>query len=433
VYTSGTFSIPPITISGTSVSTTSVNEGGSFSINWTLGQLGNYLSYNVTIANSGTATLSSSDFTSWASSFNTSGSTNYSLTYNVSADSTTEGSETVILSFVYNNTWVTFPTVTINDTSQTPTASLNPSANPINEGSTMTFTVTTTNFPSGTLYWTLENVSNWESADQSAISGSFTVSGSSGSFNFTITSDGYTEGTEQFLARVRINSTSGTIIGTSATISISDTSTGTPEPTGYVLTAGTKAPVFGAGGGTYPPSGWTGLQNSSVDDSFVTVTIPTFTINSTAYTTAYIGSNTYITFGSGSTNYSGLSSSNPALNKIHMGSADNSYQRVATISSGTDYTRIRYEGTASTGGSVGSPNIVYEATFFNTSKTGGNPTVEVLFGSHNRTTGQAGIANTASYYATYSQAANQSYVFVGNSTGTSWTIYTGYYMAGTGY
>jgi hypothetical protein len=433
VYTSGTFSIPPITISGTSVSTTSVNEGGSFSINWTLGQLGNYLSYNVTIANSGTATLSSSDFTSWASSFNTSGSTNYSLTYNVSADSTTEGSETVILSFVYNNTWVTFPTVTINDTSQTPTASLNPSANPINEGSTMTFTVTTTNFPSGTLYWTLENVSNWESSDQSATSGSFTISSSSGSFNFTITSDGYTEGTEQFLARVRINSTSGTIIGTSATISISDTSTGTPEPTGYVLTAGTKAPVFGSGGGTYPPSGWTGLQNGSVDDSFVNANIPSFTINSSSYTTVSIGSNTYLTFGGGSTNYSGLSSSNPALNKIHMGAADNSYQRVSTVSSGTDYTRIRYEGTASTGGSVGSPNIVYEATFFNSSKTGGNPTVEVLFGSHNRTTGQAGIANTASYYATYSQAANQSYVFVGNSTGTSWTIYTGYYMAGTGY
>jgi hypothetical protein len=29
--------------------------------------------------------------------------------------------------------------------------------------------------------------------------------------------------------------------------------------------------------------------------------------------------------------------------------------------------------------------------------------------------------------------ANQSYVMVGNSTGTSWTVYTGYYVGGTGY
>jgi hypothetical protein len=146
-----------------------------------------------------------------------------------------------------------------------------------------------------------------------------------------------------------------------------------------------------------------------------------------------VGSNTYLTFGSGSNNFSSLSASNPALNKIHLGAADNSYQRVATISSGTDYTRIRYEGTASTSGTAGSPNIVYEATFFNKNKTGGVPIVEVLFGNHSRTTGQAGIASTSTYYATYTQSANQSYVFVGYSTGTSWTIYTGYYMNGTGY
>lgn len=201
----------------------------------------------------------------------------------------------------------------------------------------------------------------------------------------------------------------------------------------YTLTAGTKAPVHGAGGGTYPPSGWTGLQNASVDDANLSVTIPTFTINSTNYTSAFVGSNTYITFGSGSTLYSALGAGTPALNKFHLGAADNSYQRVSRFTSGTDYTRIRYEGNGSTSGTVGTPGIVYEATFFNQAKTGNVPVLEVLFGNHNRTTGQAGVANTTTYYATYTQAANQSYVFVGNSTGTSWTIYTGYYMAGTGY
>lgn len=202
----------------------------------------------------------------------------------------------------------------------------------------------------------------------------------------------------------------------------------------YVLTAGTKAPVYGAGGGTYPPSGWTGLKDISVDDESLSVNIASaFTINSTDYTTVYIGSNTYITFGSGSTAWSSLSSSNPALNKFMLGAADNSYQRVSSFTSGTNYTRIRYEGSASTSGTVGSPTIVYEATFFNKSLTGSVPVLEVLFGNHGRTAGQAGVANTSTYYATYTQAANQSYVFVGNSTGTSWTIYTGYYMAGTGY
>lgn len=199
------------------------------------------------------------------------------------------------------------------------------------------------------------------------------------------------------------------------------------------LTQGTRAPVFGSGGGAYPPSGWTGLQNASVDDSFVSATIPFFPFNNNVYTSVSIGSNTYLTFGGGSTLYSGLSGSTPALNKFHLGAADNSYQRVST-SYGSNFARIRYEGNGSTSGTVGSPGIVYEATFFNTSLTGGVPVLEVLFGNHNRTTGQAGVASASAYFATYTQAANQSYVFVGNdSLGTSWTIYTGYYMANMGY
>jgi hypothetical protein len=204
-------------------------------------------------------------------------------------------------------------------------------------------------------------------------------------------------------------------------------------PLPYVITAGTKAPTLGAGGASWTPDGWTSLQNSSADDANLSVTIPTFTINSTDYTAAFVGSNTYITFGQGSNVFSSISSSNPPLNKIHLGSADNSYQRVASISSGTDYTRIRYEGTASTSGTAGSPNIVYEATFFNKSLTGNIPVVEILFGNHSRTLGQAGIADTSNYYATYSQSANQSYVFVGNATGTSWTVNTGFFVANTGY
>ena len=207
-----------------------------------------------------------------------------------------------------------------------------------------------------------------------------------------------------------------------------------PNIAEYYRSAGTKAPTLGSGGASWTPAGWTSLQNVSSDDANVTVPLAVnFTINSTTYTSTFVVSNSYLTFGSGSTAYSGLSGSSPALNKIFFGAADNSYQRVAYISSGTDYTRIRYEGNGSTSGTLGSPGIVAEITFFNPAKTGSVQLVELLIGNHNRTSGIFGIANTSAYYASGTIAANQSYVFEGNLTGTSWTLNSGSYVNGTGY
>jgi hypothetical protein len=304
---------------------------------------------------------------------------------------------------------------------------ITPSTTNVSEGSTMTFTVTDDQgLVSGTFYWTITTGGGVSAADfVQGLSGSFTMTAGSGVISITPVANDGSE-SETFTLEVRSGSVSGDVLVTSGTITITDVS-------GYTLTAGTKAPTLGSGGASWTPSGWTSRQNGSADDANLSVTIPTFTINSTDYTAAFVGSNTYITFASGSNAFSSLSASNPALNKIHLGAADNSYQRVATISSGTDYTRIRYEGTAATSGTAGSPNIVYEATFFDKSLTGSVPVVEVLFANHSRTSGQAGIASASTYYATYSQSANQSYVFVGNATGTSWTIYTAHFMDGTGY
>jgi hypothetical protein len=269
VYTSGTFSIPPITISGTSVSTTSVNEGSSFSINWTLGQLGNYTSYSVSISNSGTASLSAADFSQFYTSTTISNSGNYSLTYITSADSTTEGNETVTLSLTYNNTWVTFSTVTINDTSLTPTATVTPSTSSVNEGDSMSFSISTTNFSSGTLYWTITQVTGTIndadfSSPASAVTsgGSVTISGSSGTVNFTVAPQTLTEGAESFNLRVRLNSTVGTIIGTSSTVTINDTYTGgVANPTRTDFPTGGRAAFSwnrSSSNTTYEvPTGWT--------------------------------------------------------------------------------------------------------------------------------------------------------------------------------
>lgn len=204
----------------------------------------------------------------------------------------------------------------------------------------------------------------------------------------------------------------------------------------YTVTSGTKAPVYGAGPGAYPPSGWTGLQNVSLDDGFLIVPFPasfTFYHSGKATSNVYVSTNAYLTYGSGSNVYNALSSSNPALPKYFLGASDNSYQRVSYIHYSTDYVRIRYEGNGGTTGTVGNPGIVYEATHFNPTVFGGNNVIEVLVGKHNRTAGLFGAANTTTYSVSSTIAANQSYVFVGSATGNNHTLYTGYYVAGTNY
>lgn len=95
------------------------------------------------------------------------------------------------------------------------------------------------------------------------------------------------------------------------------------------LSAGNAAPSLGASSvASWPPAGYTSLQNASVDDNFVNVPITSTTFFGVARTIAYVGSNAYITFGNGSTNYSALSTTNPALDKFMFNAGDRSYQRV---------------------------------------------------------------------------------------------------------
>jgi hypothetical protein len=199
----------------------------------------------------------------------------------------------------------------------------------------------------------------------------------------------------------------------------------TPPPS--FITLGNKTPTLGAGGvAIYPPTDWTSLQNANADDSNITFNLPfSFTINNTSYTTNSIGSNTYITWGGGSNAYSGLSASNPPFNKLMLGAADNSFQRVARNAT-PNRVRTRYEGNGSTGGTLGSPGIVLEITIFNPANYDGQQVIEVLVGNHNRTNGIAGIGTSTTFYTTWTMAANISFTLVGNSTGTSWTRYLGF-------
>lgn len=214
-------------------------------------------------------------------------------------------------------------------------------------------------------------------------------------------------------------------------------------PLTYTLEIGTKAPVLGAGGQSpFPASGWTSRVSSSVDDAFLNIALPfIFTYNNVGYTNYFPGSNFYITFGAGSSVFSALSAGNPELEKIHISAADNSWQRVSTISSGTNFHRIRVEGTNSTSGTPGSPNLVYELTFFNPNLQSYQNWIELLVGVCVPRPGaisgiygqRAQLSGGQMVSANASVSANQSYVLIGNSTGDSWTVYTGYNVGGTGY
>lgn len=202
----------------------------------------------------------------------------------------------------------------------------------------------------------------------------------------------------------------------------------------YGRISGSVTPLLGAAAfsGSWPPSGWTSLQNASADDAFVTVpfNFSNFVLNNTSYSSAFVGSNLYITFGSGSTNFSSLSASNPALNKLMIAPADYSYQRVA-YKTFNDATIIRFEGFNTTSGTPGNSNIIYECLFinpfyYNTRRS----VIGLMMGNAANSGGTLfGIASASAFYASGTLAQNTSYVFEAtNDAGTAWTLNTGFYI-----
>ncbi|EKX36833.1 hypothetical protein GUITHDRAFT_116999 [Guillardia theta CCMP2712] len=81
----------------------------------------------------------------------------------------------------------------------------------------------------------------------------------------------------------------------------------------------------------------------------------------------YVSSNSYLTFFQGFSYYSGLSPSWPPVPTLFIGGSDNSVQLLLSKrvnEGGRAGLVIRFEGTASTSGVTGDPNIIWEVTFF---------------------------------------------------------------------
>jgi hypothetical protein len=94
-----------------------------------------------------------------------------------------------------------------------------------NEGTTITFTVTTQHFGSGVLFWYNAGTTVGADFTDGANSGSVTITQDSGSFDRTIRNDALTEGTETIVMQLRVNSVNGTTVATCNTITVNDTST----------------------------------------------------------------------------------------------------------------------------------------------------------------------------------------------------------------
>jgi len=126
------------------------------------------------------------------------------------------------------------------------------------------------------------------------------------------------------------------------------------------------------------------------DDGYWQINLP-FTIQylSQNYNSVFVGTNTYLTFGGGSTQYSGLGPSSPNLPKIMLSSADNSVQRIyygVEGSSPNRIFRIIVEGNASTSGFVGNPGMRYEYKFYENAAS----QIDLIIAQNNRKTTSGG-------------------------------------------
>ena len=203
-------------------SDTSVNEGDTFTITLGSTNVANGTNVPYTITGVSSADIGGASLTGLFVV-----GTSEILTLTATADQTTEGTET--LSIVLDGQAVS-ANVDIGDTSQTPatpTYALTPSATSVNEGQSVTVTLTTSNVAAGTtLPYTITGVTSPD-INNASLTGNF-VTGTTDVVTINITADQQTEGTEtlQFALNNGQANTS---------ISINDTSTTPAGPT-YTLT-----------------------------------------------------------------------------------------------------------------------------------------------------------------------------------------------------
>jgi hypothetical protein len=215
-------------VEGAFVSTTEASPSATYTVTAPASiNEGSAGSFTVSSSNAPNATLfwtvtPTTDFATSEDSFTLS-SNSGSFTVTPTADSSTEGAETAtikIRSGSVSGTVLATDTFIINDTSTSPSASytVTPPAS-INEGSSGTINITTTNVAQGTEIF-------WAVTPSSLVSGSSTDSedtDSSGAASFTITTSSVT-GNQTATVKLRTGSQGGSVVA-SSTFIVNDTST----------------------------------------------------------------------------------------------------------------------------------------------------------------------------------------------------------------
>ena len=108
----------------------------------------------------------------------------------------------------------------------TPTYSVSASTSSVVEGASVSFTVTTTNVGSATLYWTNAGTTTGTDFSDGQNSGSISVVSNSGYFSRTLVNDGISDSGETVVIQIRTGSTSGTVVATASTVSVTDSGGG---------------------------------------------------------------------------------------------------------------------------------------------------------------------------------------------------------------
>jgi len=188
---------------------TSINEGETFGVVLNTTNLNANTTVNYTIGNVQAGDLSSGIGTKTSDTLATTANVNNLLaTITATADSLTEGSQAAdftIAAFDSQGvaTGSLAKTITINDTSLDPTYSLNASSPTVNEGGTISITLTTTDVPDFTdVPYTITGGTGFNFADDissGAETGNFNIVSNTDTITFTFTEDfSYLEGDELF-------------------------------------------------------------------------------------------------------------------------------------------------------------------------------------------------------------------------------------------
>ena len=114
--------------------------------------------------------------------------------------------------------------------------SISPNVTSVNEGGSVVYTINTSGFGSGTLYWTNAGSSVGADFTDGLNSGSISITGNVGSLTRSLLSEFITEGPESIVIQLRTGGVGGPVVATAVAVTINDTSLTPTFPSSMTLT-----------------------------------------------------------------------------------------------------------------------------------------------------------------------------------------------------